>query len=77
MPVDFDSPCGVVPSFEGPEVRRVSTCRGVVSRIAYLDGLVEGEVVLPSRLVLMESSRNRVEEDPLWAYVSKATAAGV
>lgn len=32
-------------------------------RIAYLDGLVEVEVVLPSRLVLMENFRNSVEED--------------
>ena len=75
MRVDSDSPCEVVPSHEGPEARKVSTCRGVVCHTAYLDGPVEGEVVLPSRLVLMESSRNPVEEDPFWwAYVSKVTA---
>ena len=66
VPVDSDSPCEVVPSFEGPEARRENTCRGVAFHIACLDGLVEGAVVLPSRLVLMESSRTRAEGDPLW-----------
>ena len=48
----------------------------MASRIAYLDGLVEAEVVLPSRLVLMENFRNPVEEDPLQAYVSKDAEGG-
>ena len=41
------------------------TCHGEVLRIACLDGLVEVEVVLPSRLVSMENLRNRGEEEPL------------
>ena len=68
-PADSDSPCEVVPSFEDPGARRVHTCHGEVLRIACLDGLVEGEVVLPSRLVSMENFRNRGEEEPLQASV--------
>ena len=74
VPVDSDSPCEVVPSFEDPGARREHTCRGEVFRIAYLDGLVEEEVVSPSRLVLRENFRSPVEEDPLRADVSQTTA---
>ncbi len=64
-PVDSDIPYEVVPWLEDPEGRRENTCRGVVCRIAYLDGLVGAEGVLPSRLVLMENFRNLVEVGPL------------
>ena len=70
VPVDSDRPYEVDPSFEGP-AHRVNTSREGVYRIACLDGLAEVEVVSPSRLVLMESFRSPVEEDPLRAYVSK------
>ena len=66
-PADSDNSCEVVPLFEGPGARRGHTCRGEAWRIAYLDGPAGVEVVLPSRLVLMENFRKWVEEDPLQA----------
>lgn len=70
VPVDSDIPCEVAPSFGDPEVRKGNTYHGVAWRIACLDGLVEVEVELPSRQVLMENFRSQVEEDPVRAYVS-------
>lgn len=66
-PAGSGSPCEVVPLFEGPGARMGHTCRVEVWHIAYLDGLAGVEVVLPSRLVLMENFRKWVEEDPLRA----------
>ena len=73
VPVDSDSPCEVAPWSEDPEAHRESTYHEVASRIAYRGDLVEGEVESPSRQVLMENFRNRVEEGPLQVCVSTGT----
>lgn len=46
VPADSDSPCEVVPLFEGPGGRRVRTCHGEALRIACLGGLAGVEEVV-------------------------------